>query len=83
MKGVILNGVVMLDGDIHLWIAQRAASKSIAPLQWDCLANGAVGAGESLALALVREAWEEAGVPTNLASGARPATQLVITGGEN
>jgi 8-oxo-dGTP pyrophosphatase MutT (NUDIX family) len=78
MTGAILNGVVFKSGAPHLWIAQRAANKSIAPLQWDCLANGAVGWGESPAVALAREAWEEAGVPPELAARAHPAAQFTI-----
>jgi 8-oxo-dGTP pyrophosphatase MutT (NUDIX family) len=78
MTGAILNGVVFKSGAPHLWIAQRAANKSIAPLQWDCLANGAVGAGEMPAVALAREAWEEAGVPAELAAHAIPAAQFTI-----
>jgi 8-oxo-dGTP pyrophosphatase MutT (NUDIX family) len=78
MTGAILNGVVFKNGVAHLWIAQRAANKSIAPLQWDCLANGAVGSGESPAVALAREAWEEAGVPAELAAHANSAAQFTI-----
>jgi 8-oxo-dGTP pyrophosphatase MutT (NUDIX family) len=78
MTGAILNGVVLKNGAPYLWIAQRAANKSIAPLQWDCLANGAVGSGETPAVALAREAWEEAGVPAELAARANPAAQFTI-----
>ncbi len=78
MTGAILNGILLKNGLPHLWIAQRAANKSIAPLQWDCLANGAVGAGETAAAALGREAWEEAGVPEALAAMAQPAAQFTI-----
>jgi 8-oxo-dGTP pyrophosphatase MutT (NUDIX family) len=78
MTGAILNGSVLKNGVPHLWIAQRAASKSIAPLQWDCLANGAVGAGEAPKTALAREAWEEAGVPTALSANADLVQQLSI-----
>lgn len=78
MTGAMLNGVVFKSGAAHLWIAQRAANKSIAPLQWDCLANGAVGSGEAPAVALAREAWEEAGVPSELAARAIPVAQFTI-----
>jgi 8-oxo-dGTP pyrophosphatase MutT (NUDIX family) len=78
MTGAMVNGVTARDGANHLWIAQRAATKSIAPLQWDCLANGAVGAGETPTAALVREAWEEAGISSELMARALPAAQFTI-----
>lgn len=47
----------------ELWIAQRALDKSTDPGMWDTLVGGLVSAGESDALALERESWEEAGLP--------------------
>jgi 8-oxo-dGTP pyrophosphatase MutT (NUDIX family) len=49
-----------LDG--RLWVAQRAAQKSVDPDLWDNLVGGMVSAGEPELLALEREAHEEAGL---------------------
>jgi 8-oxo-dGTP pyrophosphatase MutT (NUDIX family) len=46
----------------HLWLAQRSASKSTDPGLWDNLVAGGVPTGQTPQQALVREAWEEAGL---------------------
>jgi 8-oxo-dGTP pyrophosphatase MutT (NUDIX family) len=56
---VHLNAYV---GDRDVWVARRAAHKQIDPGMWDNLVGGMVPAGETLERALVREAWEEAGI---------------------
>jgi 8-oxo-dGTP pyrophosphatase MutT (NUDIX family) len=48
--------------DGRLWVAQRAAHKSVDPDLWDNLVGGMVSAGEPELLALEREAHEEAGL---------------------
>ena len=60
----------------HLWIARRSASKATDPGCFDNLVGGGVPAGQSAAEALVREAWEEAGLEPGLAKGARAAGVL-------
>lgn len=44
------------------WLQQRALNKATDPGRWDTLAGGLVSDGESVAVALARESWEEAGV---------------------
>ena len=46
----------------HLWIAQRSLSKATDPGLFDNLVGGGVPHGQTPAQALVREAWEEAGL---------------------
>ena len=46
----------------HLWIARRSASKATDPGLLDNLIGGGVADGQSPRQALVREAWEEAGL---------------------
>jgi 8-oxo-dGTP pyrophosphatase MutT (NUDIX family) len=56
---VHLNGFTE---DGRLWVAQRAAHKSVDPGMWDNLVGGMVAAGEGELLALERESLEEAGL---------------------
>lgn len=56
--------------DGNIWIAQRALHKSTDPGMWDTLVGGLIASGETPALALLRESYEEAGLaPTDLAQG--------------
>jgi 8-oxo-dGTP pyrophosphatase MutT (NUDIX family) len=59
---VHLNGVV----ENSMWLARRAASKPIDPGMLDNLVGGGVTAGLSNEQVLVKEAWEEAGIPAEL-----------------
>jgi 8-oxo-dGTP pyrophosphatase MutT (NUDIX family) len=58
-EAVHLNAYVTAD---TLLVSRRAAHKQIDPGLWDNLVGGMVPAGETLEQALVREAWEEAGL---------------------
>ncbi len=46
----------------RVWVQQRAADKAVDPGRWDTLMGGLIAAGESVATALERETWEEAGL---------------------
>lgn len=46
----------------RVWVQQRARDKATDPGLWDTTMGGQVGAGESVADALARETWEEAGL---------------------
>ena len=48
--------------DGGVWVQQRAFDKATDPGLWDTTMGGQVGAGESIADALARETWEEAGL---------------------
>ena len=54
-----------------MWLARRAATKPLDPGLLDNLVGGGVTAGLSLEEVLVKEAWEEAGIPAELARTAR------------
>ena len=72
---VHLNGI---SGD-SMWLARRAASKAIDPGMLDNLVGGGVTAGLQLEEALVKEAWEEAGLPADLARRAtRGGTAAIL-----
>lgn len=64
---VHVNGVVGAD---RMWIARRSASKAIDPGMLDNLVAGGIAAGLSVAQTLVKEGWEEAGIPAELMSHA-------------
>jgi 8-oxo-dGTP pyrophosphatase MutT (NUDIX family) len=61
-----------------MWIARRSATKAIDPGMLDNLVGGGIAAGEDPAQALVREAWEEAGIDADRAARAEPAGTLHI-----
>lgn len=62
-QAVHLNGIV---GE-RMWLARRSATKPIDPGLLDNLVGGGVSAGLSPAQVLLKEAWEEAGIPAELA----------------
>jgi 8-oxo-dGTP pyrophosphatase MutT (NUDIX family) len=65
---VHVNGIA---SDGRMWLARRSATKPIDPGLLDNLVGGGVTAGLSLDQVLVKEAWEEAGIPAELARQAR------------
>jgi 8-oxo-dGTP pyrophosphatase MutT (NUDIX family) len=60
--GVHLHGYTRNQG---VWVQQRALNKATDPGRWDTLMGGMVPASDSLAEALARETYEEAGLPLN------------------
>lgn len=48
--------------DGRIWVQQRSLDKSNDPGLWDTLMGGMVSAADTLAQALARETWEEAGL---------------------
>ena len=67
-QAVHVNGVV---GGGAMWLARRSPTKPIDPGLLDNLVGGGVSSGLSLEQVLIKEAWEEAGIPTELARRAR------------
>ena len=65
---VHVNGI-SFDG--KMWLARRSATKPIDPGLLDNLVGGGLTAGLSVEQVLVKEAWEEAGIPAELARRAR------------
>ena len=62
-----LNGLVRRDDGLHMWIATRSASKSVAPGKLDNMVAGGIPAGMDEAATLVKECFEEAGMQPALA----------------
>ncbi len=71
---VHVNGVV---GE-RMWLARRSATKPIDPGMLDNLVGGGLTAGLSYEEVLVKEAWEEAGIPADLARAAKRGGSLSI-----
>ncbi|MGF6923692.1 NUDIX hydrolase [Paraburkholderia sp. 40] len=78
---VHLNGVVeYADGGAHfggaprgapqLWIARRSDTKATDPGMLDNVVAGGIGWGFGIAETIVKECWEEAGIPPQIAASA-------------
>jgi 8-oxo-dGTP pyrophosphatase MutT (NUDIX family) len=65
-RGVHLNALTQREGALHMWVQQRALTKSVNPGKWDNVADGGVSSGETFQQALAKEAWEEAGIDAGL-----------------
>lgn len=63
-RAVHVNGCLP---DGRLWIARRSPRKISSPNKLDNMAAGAIAAGESPTDCAIRELWEEAGVPGEIA----------------
>ncbi|HTJ92208.1 MAG TPA: DUF4743 domain-containing protein [Pararobbsia sp.] len=61
---VHLNGVV---GATRMWIARRSLQKATDPGMLDNLVGGGIGWGYGIEETLVKECWEESGLPESLA----------------
>lgn len=70
--GLHVNGFVRKADGLHLWVGLRARDRGVAPGKYDNLVAGGQPAGLSLTENLVKEAWEEAGLPAELAQRAQP-----------
>jgi 8-oxo-dGTP pyrophosphatase MutT (NUDIX family) len=72
-----VNGVIA-GAPVSMWFARRSAHKAIDPGLLDNLVGGGVPAGATIAQTLVREAWEEAGIPGTLAAKAVSAGEVRV-----
>lgn len=66
--GVHLNGLVRRAGGVFLWVARRAATKTLDPGKLDHIVAGGVPAGLTPLATLIKEAGEEAAIPPELAA---------------
>jgi 8-oxo-dGTP pyrophosphatase MutT (NUDIX family) len=68
---VHLNGVVeYAAGAPQLWIARRSETKATDPGMLDNVVAGGIGWGFSIETTIVKECWEEAGIPEQIAAQA-------------
>jgi len=74
--GQHLNGYVREGGRIMMWIGRRARDRLIFPGALDNLVAGGLPHAVSLQENLIKESWEEAGMPATLAQNAIPVGAL-------
>jgi 8-oxo-dGTP pyrophosphatase MutT (NUDIX family) len=68
---VHLNGVVeYADGAPQLWIARRSDTKATDPGMLDNVVAGGIGWGFGIEATIVKECWEEGGIPEEIAARA-------------
>lgn len=75
---VHVNATVGAGPTRRMWFARRAPTKAIDPGMLDNLVGGGVAAGATIAATLAKEAWEEAGIPADIACRARPMGTVAI-----
>ncbi|MEO6698330.1 MAG: DUF4743 domain-containing protein [Paraperlucidibaca sp.] len=61
-RSVHLNGWLTSPDGMQIWVAERSHHKFVDPGKLDNLVGGGLASGETLAVGLAREAWEEAGL---------------------
>jgi len=62
----------------RMWLARRSPTKPIDPGMLDNLVGGGISVGFSVEATLVKEAWEEAGIPAELARRAKPGGTMSV-----
>ena len=75
---VHVNGLVRRGDETLMWIARRSPTKAIDPGMLDNLVGGGIAHGQSIASTVVKEAWEEAGIPPDAAVTASPAGEVRV-----
>ena len=68
-----VNGIVRNGASTSMWLARRSCDKAVDPGLLDNLVGGGIAAGLRIDDTLVKESWEEAGIPEALARSARAA----------
>ena len=73
-----INGLVRTTEGIRMWLGRRSPHKAVDPGMLDNMVGGGIAAGATVETTVIKEAWEEAGIPTAIAATARPAGSLRI-----
>ena len=71
-----VNGIVAAESGTMMWFARRSPTKGVDPGLLDNLVGGGIAAGFRVDQTVVKEAWEEAGIPAGIACTARAAGVL-------
>jgi hypothetical protein len=71
---VHVNGFIAAENGAvpELWIARRSLAKATDPGMLDSLVGGGIGWGYGVHETLIKECWEESGIPAELAAQATP-----------
>jgi 8-oxo-dGTP pyrophosphatase MutT (NUDIX family) len=73
-----LNGFVSDGAQDHLWLATRSSKKTVDPGKFDNMVGGRISAGHTALATMHKEAWEEAGVPPELAADIRATGAIAL-----
>jgi 8-oxo-dGTP pyrophosphatase MutT (NUDIX family) len=73
-----INGLVRTADGIRMWLGRRSPNKTVDPGLLDNMVGGGIAAGASIEATVIKEAWEEAGIPAALAAAAQPVGALRI-----
>ena len=74
-QAVHVNGIVAGE---RMWLARRSSGKATDPGMLDNIVGGGVPAGLSIEEVVLKEAWEEAGIPAELAQRVTPAGTIEV-----
>ncbi|MBS9778286.1 MAG: DUF4743 domain-containing protein [Gammaproteobacteria bacterium] len=74
--GVHINGYIQSDNGLCMWIAKRSLSKPTSPGKLDQVAAGGQPHGINLWDNMLKECEEEASIPSEIASQAKPVSAL-------
>jgi 8-oxo-dGTP pyrophosphatase MutT (NUDIX family) len=73
-----INGLVRTRDGIRMWLGRRSPHKGVDPGMLDNMVGGGIAAGATVDATVVKEAWEEAGIPAALAATAHASGTLRI-----
>ncbi|MGE5537460.1 MAG: DUF4743 domain-containing protein [Gemmatimonas sp.] len=74
--GVHVNGIVRDGRGLSMWVGRRSPNKPNYPNMLDNLCAGAIAFGMGVRETLIKEAGEEASIPAEVASRARPVSAI-------
>jgi 8-oxo-dGTP pyrophosphatase MutT (NUDIX family) len=73
-----VNGLVRAKDGIRMWLGRRSPGKAVDPGLLDNMVGGGIATSASIEATMIKEAWEEAGIPPALAAAARSVGTLRI-----
>jgi len=78
--GLHVNGFTRdAEGSISIWVARRARDRAVEPGKFDNMVAGGQPFGLTVAMNLLKESWEEAGLTPDAASRAVPVGAISYT----